>query len=141
MVSIKHNSLKPDIFLILYLFQVFQGPGFSESRFFRVKGFQGPDFSGSGSRVKVFQGPGPGSGSSFQKQPLLKLIKRMRPELSHLLFLLLQFNILIKQNVSMFHIISELTLIYLSLQFPCSFHQKNSLLFLFYLAFLHFLYL
>ena len=38
-------------------------PCFSGSRFFRVKYFQGPDFSGSGSRV---QGPGSGSGSRIQ---------------------------------------------------------------------------
>ena len=37
-------------FLILYLFQVFQGPRFSEFRFFRVQVFQGP---GPGSRVRV----------------------------------------------------------------------------------------
>ena len=29
MILIKHNLLKSDIFLILYLFQVFQGLGFS----------------------------------------------------------------------------------------------------------------
>ena len=75
-------------------------PCFSGSTFFRVKYFQGPDFSGYGSRVqgpgpgsrvrdpvpgagssvpvqgpglgsKVrVQGPGPGSGSRFQKQPI-----------------------------------------------------------------------
>ena len=56
------------MFLILYLFQVFQDPGFSESRFFKVEVFQGPR-PGFGSRV---QGPGsgsrvqgPGSGSRF----------------------------------------------------------------------------
>ena len=37
---------------------VFQGPGFSESRFFRVQvfqspGFQGPGFQGPGSRFRV----------------------------------------------------------------------------------------
>ena len=47
------------MFLILYLFQVFQGPGFSGSRFFRVQVFQGRGFSRSASRVRV-QGPGPG---------------------------------------------------------------------------------
>ena len=51
-VFVKHNSLKSDIFLILYLFQVFQGSGFSESRFFRFQVFQGPG-PGSGSRVRV----------------------------------------------------------------------------------------
>ena len=50
MVLIKHNSLKSDIFLIQYLFQVFQGPGF-----FRVQVFQSPDFSGSGVRVQVLE--------------------------------------------------------------------------------------
>ena len=54
MVLIKHNYLKSDIFLILYLFQVFLGRGFSGSRFFRGQVFrvriQGP---GSGSRVRV----------------------------------------------------------------------------------------
>ena len=64
MVFVKHNSLKSDIFFNPI---VFQGPGFSESRFFRVQVFQGPGPGpgpslGSGSRVQV-QGPGPGSGS------------------------------------------------------------------------------
>ena len=54
MVFVKHNSLNQTYFLILYFFQVFQGPGFSGSGS-RV---QGP---GSGSRV---QGPGPGFRSS-----------------------------------------------------------------------------
>ena len=59
MVFIKHISLKSETyFLILYLFQVFQDPGFPGSRFFRVQVFQVSGFSGSGSRV---QGPGPGS--------------------------------------------------------------------------------
>ena len=53
MVFVKHNSLKSDIF-----FDPIFIPGFSESRFFRVQVFQGPD-PGSGSRV---QGPGTGSG-------------------------------------------------------------------------------
>ena len=62
MVFVKHNSLKSYIFFILYLLQVFQGPGFSGSRFFRVEVFQGP---GSGSRVQVrIQGLGPGFRSS-----------------------------------------------------------------------------
>ena len=56
MVFIEHNSLKSDIFLIPYLFHVFQdscfqGPGFSGFRFLRVQ---------------VFQGPGPGFRSSHQ---------------------------------------------------------------------------
>ena len=89
MVFIGPNSLKSDIFLIPYLFhvfqdsyfsgsrffrvQVFQIPGFSgsrfsESRFFRVLVFQGPGFLGSGSRVRV-QGPGPGFRSSQTRLP------------------------------------------------------------------------
>ena len=81
MVFIRHNSLKSDMFLIRYLFhvfqdtcfsgsrffrvQVFQGPGFSGSRFFRVQVFQSPDFSGSRFlRVQVFLDPG-FSGSRF----------------------------------------------------------------------------
>ena len=54
MVLIKHNSLKSDIF-----FNAIFIPGFSGSMFFRVQVFQGPGFSGSGSRVCV-QGSGPG---------------------------------------------------------------------------------
>ena len=50
MVLIKHNSLKSDTF-----FNPIFIPGFSGSRFFRAQVFQGPGFSGSGSR--------------FQKQP------------------------------------------------------------------------
>ena len=38
---------------------VFQGPGFSGSRFFRVQVIQDPGFSGSRFfRVNIFQGPG-----------------------------------------------------------------------------------
>ena len=48
MVLIKHNYLKSDIF-----FNPIFIPGFSGSRFFRVQVFQGPGFSGSGSRVQV----------------------------------------------------------------------------------------
>ena len=48
MVFIKHNSLKSGIF-----FNPIFIPGFSGSRFFRVQVFQGPGFSGSGSRVRV----------------------------------------------------------------------------------------
>ena len=58
MVFVKHNSLKPDIF-----FDSIFIPCFSGSRFFRIQVFQGPGFSGSGSRV---QGPGPG----FRSSPL-----------------------------------------------------------------------
>ena len=48
-----------DIFLILYLFYVFQDQGFLGSRFFRVLVFQGSGFSGSRFFwVQVFQGPG-----------------------------------------------------------------------------------
>ena len=46
MVFIELNSVKSDIFVIPYLFHVFQGPGFLRSRFFRVQVFQGPGFSG-----------------------------------------------------------------------------------------------
>ena len=46
---------------------VFQGPGFSGSRFFRVEVFQGPGFSGSRFSVSRF-GPGPGSGSRYKVQ-------------------------------------------------------------------------
>ena len=47
MVFIEHNSLKSDIFLIPYLFHVFQDSCFSGFRFFRVQVFQSPGFSGS----------------------------------------------------------------------------------------------
>ena len=65
MVFVEHNSLKSDIFLIPYLFHVFQDSCFSGSRFFRVQVFQSPDFSGSRFFwVQDFQGPG-FSGSQF----------------------------------------------------------------------------
>ena len=73
MVFVKLNSLKSDIF-----FNPIFISGFSGSRFFRAKVFQGP---GPGSRSWV-QGPGPGfrvrvqgpgSGSRFQKQPNFRL--------------------------------------------------------------------
>ena len=77
------------MFLILYLFQVFQGPGFSGSRFFRVQVFQGRGFSRSASRVRVqspgpgfrVQGPGPGSRVRVQVLEVAKkngLIRRLR---------------------------------------------------------------
>ena len=52
MVFIEHNSLKSDIFLIPYLFHVFQDSCFSGfrflgSRFFRVQVFKGPGSSGT----------------------------------------------------------------------------------------------
>ena len=53
MAFIKHNSLKSDIFLILYLFHVFQDPGYLGSRFFRVQVFQGLGFSEAGCRVRA----------------------------------------------------------------------------------------
>ena len=66
MVFIKHNSLKSDVFFnliiipcfpgfVLFRVQVFQGSGFSGSRFFRVQVFYGPNagFSRSGSGVLV----------------------------------------------------------------------------------------
>ena len=57
MVFIKHNSLKSDIFLIPYLFHVFQDPCFQGSRFFRVQVFESPGFPGSGFfRFQGFQG-------------------------------------------------------------------------------------
>ena len=67
MVFIELNSVKSDIYVIPYLFHVFQGPGFLRSRFFRVQVFQGPGFSGLRFFwVQVFQGPGfSGSGSRF----------------------------------------------------------------------------
>ena len=47
------------IFLHLAVSHVFQGPGFSGSRIFRVQDFQGSGFSGSRFfRVQVFHGPG-----------------------------------------------------------------------------------
>ena len=46
--------------------QVFQSPGFSGSSFSRVQVFLSPSFSGS----RVFQGPGPGSGSRVWVQVL-----------------------------------------------------------------------
>ena len=63
MVFIKHNSLKSDVFFnliiipcfpgfVLFRVQVFQGSGFSGSRFFRV-------------RTQDFHDPGPGSWSRF----------------------------------------------------------------------------
>ena len=65
MVLIKHNYLNSDIF-----FNPIFIPGFSGSRYFWVHVFQGPGFSGSGSRVQVFrirfQGPVPGSGFRVQ---------------------------------------------------------------------------
>ena len=77
MVFIEHNSLKSDIFLIPYLFHVFQDSYFSGSRFFRVQVFQIPGFSGSRFsesrffRVLVFQGPGfLGSGFRVRVQVL-----------------------------------------------------------------------
>ena len=66
MVFIEYNFLKSDIFLIPYLFHVFQDSCFSGSRFFRVQVFQGPGFSGSTFfRVQVFQSSG-FSGSGFR---------------------------------------------------------------------------
>ena len=62
MVFVKHNSLKSDIF-----FNPIFIPGFSGSRFFRVQVFQGPGFSGSGSRV---QGPDQNPGSRVRVQVL-----------------------------------------------------------------------
>ena len=53
MVFIEHNSLKSDIFLIPYLFYVFQGPGFSGFRYFWIQNLQGPGFSMCGSRFRV----------------------------------------------------------------------------------------
>ena len=53
MVFMEHNSLKSDIFLIPYLFDVFQDSYFSGSRFYRVQVFQAPGFLGSGSRALV----------------------------------------------------------------------------------------
>ena len=67
MVFVKHNSLKSDIFFNPIFIPGFQGPGFSESRFFRVRGPDPGSGSGSESRVWV-QGPGPGSGSRVQVQ-------------------------------------------------------------------------
>ena len=49
MVFIEHNSLKSDIFLIPYLFHVFQGSCF----LFRVQVFQSSGFSGSRFRIRV----------------------------------------------------------------------------------------
>ena len=54
MVFIEHNSLKSDIFLIPYLFHVFQDSCFLGSRFFRVR----------------VQDPSPG----FRSSPRLKLV-------------------------------------------------------------------
>ena len=91
MVLIKHNSGKSDIFFNsifipdfsgsrIFVVQIFRSPGFSVSRFFRVQVFQSPGFSGSRffrvpfqggafsgsrSRVQVFQGPDPVPGSRF----------------------------------------------------------------------------
>ena len=59
MVLIKHNSLKVDIFFNPIFIPGYQGPGFSESRFFMVQVFHGPGFSGS--RFFRVQGQGPGS--------------------------------------------------------------------------------
>ena len=66
---IKHNSLKSDLFFNpkfipclsgsrFFRVQIFQGPGFSRSRFLRAQVFwfqviQGPGFSRSGSRVRI----------------------------------------------------------------------------------------
>ena len=92
MVFVEHNSPKSDIFLIPYLFHVFQDSCFSGSRFFRVQIFQSPGFSGSrffwvhdfqglgfsGSqffRVRV-QGPGPGFRKPFLTTTFLKSEKK-----------------------------------------------------------------
>ena len=74
MVFVKHNSLKSDIFFNPIFIPAFQGPGFSESRFFRVQVFQDPVFSVSafGSRVQ-----GPGSASRFRAQVLEVVIQNI----------------------------------------------------------------
>ena len=54
------------LFPSFFIVQVFQGPGFSESRIFRVQVFKGPGFSGSRFfRIRV-QGLHPGFRSSQQ---------------------------------------------------------------------------
>ena len=50
---IAHGLYGTYIFLIPYLFDVFQDSYFSGSRCFRVQAFQAPGFLGSGSRVLV----------------------------------------------------------------------------------------
>ena len=63
------NSLKSDIFLIPYLFHVFQDSCFAESRFFKVQVFQGTDFSGSTLFwVQDFMGPGFSGSTVFRVQ-------------------------------------------------------------------------
>ena len=69
MVFTEPNSLKSGIFLIPYLFHVFQDSYFSGSRFFRVQVFQSPGFSGSRIfLVQVFQGLGFSGSRSFRVQ-------------------------------------------------------------------------
>ena len=63
MVLMKHNSLKSDIF-----FNPIFVPGFSGSRFFWVRG---------PSPVSRVQGPDPGSGSRFQKQPWISCMSKL----------------------------------------------------------------
>ena len=68
MVFIEHNSLKSDIFLIPYLFHIFQDSCFSGSMFSTVQVFQGLGFPRSRFfRVRV-QGPDPGFRSSRFKE-------------------------------------------------------------------------
>ena len=67
------------LFPAFLIVQVFQGPGFSESKFFRVQVFQGPGFSESRFfRVQVFQGRVQGLGPGFRSSPynLIKITFR-----------------------------------------------------------------
>ena len=61
----------PAVFNLLFRVQVFQGPGYSESRIFRFYVFRGTGFSWSRFIwIQVFQGPDPGSGSEVRVQVL-----------------------------------------------------------------------
>ena len=60
------------LFPAFFIVQNFQSPDFPGYRFFKAQVFLSAGFSGSAFfSAHVFQGPGPGSGSRFQKQPLL----------------------------------------------------------------------
>ena len=114
MIFIRSNSLKPDKFLIPYLYHAFQGPGFLQSRFSKVQVFQGPCFSGSRFlRAQVFQGPGPGSWSScfisfkiMQKQSPQKFSKKAFLKLLNIQRKTSVLETLFNQNISEFFRVS-----------------------------------
>ena len=84
------------LFPALSIVQVFQGPGFSGSRFFWVQVFQGPGFSGSRFFwVQVLQGPGfSGSWSRVWVQ-ILEVVDLSEVYSEHFFFF---YNIFITKN-------------------------------------------